>query len=251
MKRSHSFSNNFHSNGNNPFKKPRKFKPKGPTRNFVPRSFGNPLAIAERKYFDTEYAAAIATSTTNWTGTEADPATILTFFAPIQGTGFNNRVGRKCQILSIKIRGSLTLPAQVDQTAAEQPIENRFILYQDKQTNAVQSQGEEVIASGAGSDAIHMYQNPANFGRFKVMKDKTVTIQNPNISYDGANIETNGLIKTFKISWKFKKPLVVHFNATNGGTVADIVDHSLHLIANSTIAGMALSYKCRVTFIDI
>lgn len=226
----------------------------GNTRSFVPRSLGTPLAITERKYYDSENTGtAIAASSTTWAGGELDPATLNTLFCPVQGDDFNQRNGRKVQVLSIKLRGYVQCVKQADQTGADNAALCRIILVQDRQTNAAQLNAEDVIGSGGANVAHAMYQNPAFFGRFRVLKDKNIAMQNPSNTYDGTNVEVNGLIRHFKMNIKFRKPVEVHFNSTNGQTVADIVDNSFHIIANSTNGDLAatLFYKCRTTFIDI
>lgn len=226
----------------------------GNSRSFVTRSYGTPLAITERKYYDIELSgAAIQADLSSWAGMELDPTTKNTLFSPTQGDDFNNRQGRKVQVLSLKLRGYINVPSQANQTATDAGQLIRIILVMDKQTNATQLNSEDVITSGGGTVALQMFQNPAFFGRFRVLKDKSFALQNPNMSYDGTNIEQNGLIKEFKFTIKFKKPVTIHFNSTNGGTVADIVDNSFHLIANSNNTGLGatINYKCRTTFIDM
>lgn len=226
----------------------------GASLGFVPRSYGNPRAITERKYFDSERTAtALGALTASFASAELDPATLNTLFCPSTGDDYNNRTGRKCQVISIKIRGAITCAAQTNQTAADAASRVRLLLVQDLQTNAAQLNSEDVITSGAGSGAIDMFQNPAFFGRFKVLKDKVMVLNNPNISYDGTNIEQAGLARPFKFSIKFKKPVTVHFNSTNGGTVADIIDNSFHVIGGADDISLAptIIYKCRVTYLDV
>jgi len=226
----------------------------GNSRTFVPRSLGNPLAITERKYFDAELSGGVlVASATSWANAEFDPATLNTLFAPTPGDDFNNRTGRKVQVLSIKIRGHIQVLSQTNQTAEDNATYLRMCLVQDRQTNATQLNAEDVINSGAASVAVNMFQNPAFFGRFRVIKDKTMVLSNPASSFDGTNIEQNGLVKPFKLSIKFKKPVVVHFNSSTGGTVADCVDNSFHLIALCSSVELAptINYKVRTTFIDV
>lgn len=226
----------------------------GTTRQFVPRSLGNPMAITERKYFDSEVSqGTVLSSTSSWAGMEFDPVTLNTLFAPVTGDDFNNRTGRKVQVIAIKIKGYISAAAQANQAAGDNAANIRIILVQDQQTNGAQLNSEDVITSGAASSAINMFQNPAFFGRFRVLKDKNLFLQSPSMTYDGTNIEQAGVVKAFKMQVKFQKPVVVHFNSTNGGTVADIVDNSFHIIMNSTSIQLApeLFYKCRTTFIDI
>jgi len=141
--------------------------------------------------------------------------------------------------------------AQQNQTGAEPAANIRIIVYLDKQTNSAQAQGEQVMTAGSSdATALLSFQNIDNFGRFQVLMDKNVILQNPNMSYDGTNIEQSGLSKTFKFNKKFKKPIEVRFNATNGGTIADIVDNSLHVLAlcdNDDLAPL-ISYYSRVCY---
>lgn len=227
-----------------------------PTQNrnqtfFVQRSFGNPRAITERKYFDTQGALTLIGSTTSWAGAELDPAA-LCLFSPVQGDDFDDRQGRKVTVLSIKLSGQVVVPPQANQTATDQPALIRMHLVQDKQTNAAQLNAEDVFASGTATDPTNQFQNPAFFGRFRILKTKKFVLANPNMAFDGTNVEQNALVRQFKMNIKFKKPVVVHYNGTNGGTVADVIDHSFHLIGltSSTDMGPILGYKVRTTYLD-
>lgn len=226
----------------------------GASLGFVPRSYGNPRAVTERKYFDSERTAvALPALTTNFASAELDPATLNTLFCPTTGDDYNQRTGRKCQVISIKIKGAITCAAQINQTAADNGSRVRLIVVMDQQTNAAQLNSEDVITSGAGSGAIDMFQNPAFFGRFKVLKDKSMAIYSPSITYDGTNLEQSGVVRPFKFNLKFKKPIAVHFNSTNGGTVADLIDNSFHVIGGADDISLApqIIYKCRVTYLDV
>lgn len=205
----------------------------------------------EMKYFDTTLALSAISEDNTWANTEQDPATFLTFCAPVVGAGINQRIGKGIKILKWKLRGNLNAAQQTNQTGADPASTIRLIAFLDKQTNSAQAQGEQLM-TGTASDATAMlsFQNIDNFGRFRVLWDKTFTLQNPNGSYDGTNIEQYGLSKPFKFNITFKKPINVRFNNTNGGSVADIVDNSLHLIAlcdNDDLAP-TISYYSRVDY---
>lgn len=219
---------------------------------FTPRSYGNALAVTERKYFDTQASGTIQGTSGSWAYGEADPATLLTLFVPTLGNDINNRIGRKVQLLSLKLHCEVVSPAQTNQTAPDASTVIRVILVRDMQTNGVQLNAEDVINSGDASQAFNMFQNTAFFGRFKVLKDKRYILQDPNITYDGTNMEQQGLSKYFSWTVKFRKPLYIHFNGINGGTVADIIDNSFHMLALCSDVALApiLRYKCRGTYID-
>lgn len=219
---------------------------------FVSRTMGV-QAVTEKKYFDSYDSADALVAANDWTGTEIDPAG-NTLFYPAEGAAINQRIGRKVSVTKLKIRGHIYC-AKNNAANGLAPTLCRMILYQDMQTNAAQAQGEQLMASPGAATALQCvttYQNLANVGRFRVLKDKMITIQNPALSYDGAAEDANGLIKPFKFNITFRKPVVVRFNATNGGTVADIIDNSFHLIANCSSIELAptVYYQCRVVYTD-
>jgi len=124
----------------------------------------------------------------------------------------------------------------------------RIIVYQDKQTNGTQSQGEDVISSGAASGAIDMFQNINNFGRFKILKDKKIQLQPHDYSGLTTAFVAHATTIPFKINVKVNE--WVNYNATNGGTVADVIDNSFHLICgcNTINDAPTIDYKVRTVF---
>lgn len=219
----------------------------------VARTMG-PQYETDNHYFDTERTQTNITATaTGWTGSEYDPNTsaMLCLFAPVIGDDIFNRTGRKAFVKKIRIAGVIKFARGAATTTGEDVARVRVIVYQDKQTNIAQAQGEDVIASGAASNAISMFQNVANLGRFKVLKDKTFLMQNPTLVADAGttgNIVHSELAVPFK--WTIKPNCWVSYNATNGGTVADVVDNSFHLIANAEAATATCNivYKVRTVF---
>lgn len=221
-------------------------------KQYVARTPGGNI-VADHHYFDTERTAtAIAVNTASWTGTEYDPNTsaMLCLFAPVTGDDIFNRSGRKIFVKTIRIRGVLTAPPAATGTLGGTPNQIRIVVYQDKQTNTAQSQGEDLLSQGAGSDAMHMGMNVANLGRFKILKDKLYVM--------GNNLNIGGATGAFVYSGQqihFKYDIIVNdwvnYNATNGGTVADVVDNSFHLIANATSGTLTpqITYKVRTTFL--
>lgn len=226
-----------------------------PSRSYVPRTPGGSIT-ADNHYYDGERTATtIASNTASWTGSEYDVNSVPTgvlavacLFAPLVGNDIINREGRKCFLKKIRISGVITVAVQSVAATADPAASVRIVLYQDMQTNATQSQGEDLLSSGTAADAIHMYQNYGNLGRFKVWYDKFHVIEKLPITGAAAAIEQSGTSRNFKIT--IKPNCMVNFNATNGGTVADIIDNSFHLIANTQSAGLAptITYKSRCVF---
>lgn len=215
----------------------------------------NPAYAGDTKYFDTNRDAGITACTTVWAaGTIADPTTKNTLLSPIKGTGISDRIGREVHVLGIKLRGTLRIPPQITQNAADGSTTIRVMLVQDKQTNAAQMTSAALMADGANAaTTVLSFQSLDNFGRFQVLKDKIIQIGDLNLANDAAatgNIVQQGASRQFKMFYKFKKPIPVRFNGTNGGTVADIVDNSFHVIAGCSDAAYvpSLTYSCRVSY---
>lgn len=226
------------------------------------RASGALVMTPERKYFTSQRLGFDVPAATSWAAsTLADPdttpvANMNCLFAPTVGSAINQRIGRKVSVHKIQLKGELTVASLDDETTADASNTVRMILFMDQQTNGTQVTPSELIAAQTASagSAVYGFQNLANLGRFRVLKDKIITLQNPNVSWDGTNVIQQGIKRTFKIVINFKRPVVVHFNAVNGGTVADIVDNSFHLAANSTNEtdlDVGITYTARVTYTDV
>lgn len=232
----------------------------------VPRARGAAVT-GEMKYFDADYSpvAALTAVTTTWpAGTIVDPLTTinlgsaavanpLCLFDPTVGAGLNQRIGRKVKVMKIKLQGTFSVTAQAAQAAADSACKIRLALVQDCQTNAAQMTSAALFNDGtAASTVLNSFQNPNNFGRFRVLKQKMFCISNLNLtgSPTTADVIQTSYRLPFKFNVNFKTPVLVNFNATNGGTVADIIDNSFHVICGTDNAayGTTISYYSRVAF---
>lgn len=219
----------------------------------------------EMKYFDTELSlSAVPVVTTTWVaGTILDPsttinlgdaavATPLCLFVPKVSAALNGRIGRKVKVIKLKVHGFIQCSNQATQAAADPASLLRLILVQDTQTNAAQMTSAMLMNdAGAAATTLMSFQNPNQFGRFRVLKDKTIALQNPGGFNDAAGTGAiNGILRHFKFSIKFRDPVMVNFNATNGGTVADIIDNSFHILCGANLIGLApaLTYYSRVSY---
>jgi hypothetical protein len=227
-----------------------------PLYNTVPRTVGyyKKGVAGEMKYFDTFYdPTAIGIPTTTWVnGTRADPATFLTLCVPQQGAGSNQRIGKEIRIYKIKIRYRLEVTLQATQAGADNGCVIRTLLVQDQQTNATQMAPSLLLSDGlAVTSTLQSFQNVDNFGRFRVLKDKFHRFGNMAVGYNGTTIFQSGNIVTGKFNVNFTaSPISVRFNAVNGGTIADIVDNSFHIVCGTDGVALAptLCYAARVCY---
>lgn len=250
MKRKSSFTST-------PVKKAKKPAMKRQSATFIP---------GEMKYYDTQLQiTSLAAVTTTWVaGTQmstnitsvnlGDAATAsTTLFAPIVSANLNGRIGRKVKVLKIRVQGFINVPPQTAQGATDSPTQIRLALVQDTQTNAANMTGAQLFNdAAAASNTLNSFQNPNNFGRFKVLKEKRFSLGNLNMagSPTTADVIQAGITLPFKFNIKFREPVQVNFNATNGGTIADIIDNSWHMIcgANSIAYAPTITSYNRVCY---
>ncbi len=220
----------------------------------IPRSMGV-YAAGEMKYFDTERTSSAVVSSATNAGTQAVPnvGTPNTLCVPVVGSAINQRIGRKVNVHRIVIKGAINVPPQTAQSAADVIPVIRLSLVQDMQTNSAQATGTDwlqSVVSASSTQAIQGFQSLNNLGRFKVIKDKIINLQNPNMANDAAatgNIVQAALLRQFKFVFKPKTPVSVSFNSTNGGTISDVVDNSWSVYANCSSTAMtpAIYYVAR------
>lgn len=230
----------------------------------VPRAVGAAIA-GEMKYFDSDRSATNinAVTTTYPAGAVMDPGTTinlgdaavanpLCLFVPKVSAALNGRIGRKVKVLKIRITGTIACGTQTAASAADPAARIRLSLVLDQQTNSAQMTPALLYNDGSSVDTtICSFQNPNNFGRFKVLKEKTIKLGNLSMAGAGpASIDQAGDKRPFKMSIAFKEPVLVNFNATNGGTVADIIDNSFHIVCATDSVNLVptLSYYCRVCY---
>ena len=213
-------------------------------------------AAGEMKYFDTEGVdLGLSAPTTNMAGLELNPniGTANTLVCPTVGSAINQRIGRKIKLHKIRVHGTIKTAVQANITAGEEPAAIRLCLVHDSQTNGTATASEDVFQNPTTTDSnavVNAFMSLATLGRFKILKEKRVVLEDPNLAFDGTNIESNARIRWFKMDYKFKKPLVIDFNATNGGTIADVVNHQFTLMGwtTSTNLNPEVNYLARAYY---
>lgn len=217
------------------------YGPYGPS-SLVARTTG-PFGVSESKYFDLEQTATAVAESTDWTGTALAAGTIA---LPTSGSGISQRVGNKIAIYKIAIRGIIRTVAETTNVAFPPPA-NRLILFVDQQTNGI-AVGPEVLmdapTTATVADTFVSMQNIDNFGRFRVLRDmviKPISTTDVNVSATSSSSANSDM--PFKMTIRFRKPLIVKFRAS-AGTIGDIVDNSIHLLAQKSGTG----YTSNITF---
>lgn len=203
----------------------------------------------EKKFYDTSKAGTALVAPSDASGGEVDPTTGgLNTVA--QGDGESNRDGRSMVMHSIHINGTIFGNAQTNQSTGDQPGHVVVALVLDTQTNGAQLNSEDVFQNSGAQTylAASPFRNLQYVKRFKVLKKYTMTIDPPEMVYDGTNIEQSGWDIPFTMNVDLKR-LKVNFSSTTSA-IANIVDNSLHLVAfcSSTDLAPAITYNARLRF---
>ncbi len=204
----------------------------------------------ETKFFDSSRAGLALTATAAMTGMEADPTTLNTLFAPVRGTGPSDRDGRKTMMKSVQINGNVTTAPQSDQTVSETAPQITIVLVLDQQTNAAQLNSEDVWTNDSGSSGLctSAMRDMERSTRFRILKRWSFKMPQTQVVFDGTNFEQYGVTRQFSGFVKLNIPVEY---VANGGTIADIQDNSLHLIAcaSGTDSTATIGYNCRIRFV--
>lgn len=203
----------------------------------------------ENKFYDTSKTGTALVAPADASGAEFDPTTGgLNTVA--QGDGESNRDGRNIAMHSIHINGTIFSNPQANQTATDQPGIVYIALVQDLQTNGAQLNSEDVFTNPSGQTylAASPFRNLQYTKRFRVLKTKVYKLPNPNIGYDGTNMEQQGVDIPFKMNVQLGGQKV-NFSGTTAA-IANIVDNSLHFVAycSSTDLAPAIAYNARLRF---
>ncbi|MBV6343574.1 hypothetical protein [Candidatus Magnetobacterium casense] len=152
------------------------------------------------------------------------------------GNTATTRIGVKIAIKSIEMR---LLSYATAGTGTDQC--HRIMAFIDRQPNAAAPTLGDQLASNSYMAMRTLTQRK----RFKILWDRQYIIN--------ATAEP-GTLRHFHMYMKFKRPLVVEYNAANNGTVADIVSNSLYFYkiasnAAGATAGALLGYA-RIRYTD-
>lgn len=206
--------------------------PKGAST-FQNKKFKMPTSFnTENKFFDTIRGASSPTTS----GTIVSPS--LNLIAA--GTKENERIGRKCTVHSVHLRGTVNMPT------SSIPLNERIrvIIYCDKQNNggAVAVTTTDLLETAS----VNSFRNLSNSGRFNFLQDQTFTFNQQAGS--GADTTTDtypSVLKTFK--WNKKLNLDLEFSDITG-TLGELRSNNIGVFAISTNGLSVIEYTARLRF---
>jgi len=157
-----------------------------------------------------------------------------------QGVTESTRVGRKCVVKNLNMKGHVILPATT--TAASTSDIVRVIVYLDKQCNGATAGVTDILEA----TDIESFRNLANSQRFVVMYDKTKTI---NLS--GCGLAATDTWAERVIPFKFSKAcnIPLEFDSTTGA-ITEIRSNNIGVLGISESGLVAIQYRWRMRFSD-
>lgn len=173
----------------------------------------------ERKVSD----ITTATYQVNTTGS------ITLLAVPVLGSDFNQRIGRKILLKSVYIRGFVATEPALAPTAATSAAAQqvRMMIVSDMQPNGSAPAITDILVAATASSQLNLN----NRDRFRIITDKTYVLgpyNNVTTATQATQIASGAQIINIK---KYKKlNLEMIFNATNGGTIADIASGALFMV---------------------
>jgi len=165
-----------------------------------------------------------------------------------QGAGLDARIGRKIQLRSLEIQGSLWLPPVQDLAMSGAPsysqheIHHMWIVIDtqvngDNTTQAAQIWQGQPSALGAAPNDVLALRNIANSSRFRVLKHIVTPLTRPNITYAGSGgsstFSGDGIQKNLNCFLKLDLP-IEYANFVGDGSIETLRDNGLFIFTAST-----------------
>ncbi len=160
-----------------------------------------------------------------------------------EGNGESARIGRKIFLTNLRMKGKITLNTANSSVNAAVL---RCIVYQDTQTNGAAAGVTDILESADWRS----WRNLANQERFKILKDKTFTM-NP----DAATITSADVIATaekvvpLKLSLKINAPIEYDNSATTGA-IATQRTNNIGVLAIASDQTCQIDYIARMRYKD-
>lgn len=213
-------------------------------------TFLAPRLGVERKYFDQTLGASTITAPIDASGGEHFPSASLTLNSVAQGDGETNRDGRRINLDSIYLNGTVFIPAASLLATQEQYPSVFVALVLDRQCNGAQFNSEDVFKNTSGSArlAANPLRNLQYSTRFKILASTVIDTKPTQKVGDTSNQERDGFQHTFKLYANLGGIITTFTGAT--ADVANIVDNNIGVVAycTSTDIGPLLYYQSRLRF---
>ncbi len=204
----------------------------------------------EKKFADTSIVSTAMSVSTDLTGGELDPATLLGLNSVAIGDTESTRDGRVMHMTNLVVKGQLRVAPKINTTAGQTQNRAFLALVLDTQTNGAQLNSEDVYVNPSGDALLNTrpVRNLQYIKRFRVLWSKELVLPIVSETYDGTNIETGGVSRSFQFFINWKKKIKTIFTGTTA-VVGSIGDNSLHMIGFANSTDVLCDYNARLRFV--
>ncbi len=161
-----------------------------------------------------------------------------------QGVTESNRVGRKCSVTSIQIKGSLVLPSDGASSGNATNV-LRLIVYLDKQANGATAAVTDILESAD----VNSFRNLSNTQRFICLKDIHINM-NAFGAFGGTGAPVS-MKRHYNFEFYKKVDFPLEFSSTTGA-LTELRSNNIGLLSvcKQALAIPLVGYTCRVRFSD-
>ena len=207
----------------------------------------------EVKYHDSGTSSGNLVTNTDATAGERDPAVELSLNSIAQGTGDQERDGRRITITHVRVQGFIREDEVGTPGTLVRPPQQYFVaLVLDKQTNGAQLKSEEVFTNLVGTTNLgtDLMANLKFSKRFSILGMKRLRYAND--AAISASVDTNGfngVLTRFTFDKRLRLPVLY---SESDPLITSIVDNSLHVIAfclDTSVTTPKLAYAARIRFV--
>ncbi len=215
----------------------------------------------ETKFFNVILAdTSLGVAFQSVTSASASPTNVSTTIVGIpQGTGEQQRIGRKCTIVAMHFRLNFEFIQASDSTtlveAATAHETLRYMVIWDRQCNSTAMAATDVLLSGSVTPVAPLYndyRNLANSKRFRMLRDRIVAFNSTAIGAgNGTSNLSERVVKDYQVNFSLKVFIPLEFDSTTGN-IDELVSNNIGFFLMSKHgARMALTASTiRIRFID-
>ncbi len=161
-----------------------------------------------------------------------------------QGVTESTRVGRKCTLKSFNWRFLITLPEQDAVMTPSAPDTLRVIVYIDKQCNGATAVVLDILETAIFTS----FRNLANSGRFTILCDKLLNIQQLTLASDGAGVVSSATVQYGHTLYR-KVNLPLEFSGVTGA-IGEIRSNNIGVLLISSNGAVKFDSEIRLRFSD-
>lgn len=209
----------------------------------------------EKKFYDTSLLEANLVTTGDCTLGLHNPSAVITLNTVPQGSGEQERDGRKISMKYLSISGLVRQNTIPNTTSFPQQGGYFIAVVLDTQANGAIMKSEDVFKNQSAniSLAINPFRNLEKQARFKVLKTVRGKMGLPSAAYSGTgnnSMALSGVAEFFSININLKDLPCLFSGAT--ANISDIVNNSLNLVVFIYDKGAAiyvLNYNARLRYV--